>query len=114
MEEVLKIPGANLTGPSLNKPRAFDIASFYFEGIEGESLVSLLDQYGIAASTGSACSSEDLKPSPVLLACGFNPVQAHGSLRLSLGKENTKKDIEYTIKILRKAVKKLRAISPYA
>ncbi len=114
IKEVLKIPGAHLTGPQLSKARAYDIASFYFEGIEGESLVSLLDQHGIAASTGSACSSEALKPSHVLLACGLSPVQAHGSVRFSLGKDTTEKDINYTVQVLKKAVQKLRKISPYA
>ena len=72
-----------------------------------------LDMYGIACSTGSACSSFKLEPSHVLLATGLRPEQAHGSLRVTLGRFTTKKDIEKLIKILPKIVEKIRAISPY-
>jgi cysteine desulfurase len=67
---------------------------------------------GICASTGSACSSEKLEPSHVLLACGLKPWQAHGSLRLSLGRWTKEKDIDYLLKILPNIVEKLRKISP--
>ena len=70
-----------------------------------------LDQEGIAASTGSACSSEMLEPSHVLLALGLKPEQCHGSLRLTLGKEITKEDIDYTIDKLKEIIEKLRRIS---
>jgi len=113
IEKILKnIRGSHLTGPKKN--RLPHIASFYFDHIEGESLIMMLDQYGIAASTGSACSSKNLKPSSVLLACGLSPVQAHGSLRLSLGRQNSEEDIKYTVSVLKKIVQKLRKISPYA
>jgi len=87
-------------------------AHFRFTGIEGEALVLNLDEKGVAASTGSACSSKKLLPSHVLMAIGFDEVQAHGSLRLTLGRENTREDIEYVIQVLPETVKKLRAMSP--
>jgi len=87
-------------------------ASFRFDGVEGESLVLSLDNKGIAASTGSACSSKKLKPSHVLLAIGLNEVQAHGSLRLTLGRENTDEEVGYVIEVLPEVVSKMRAISP--
>ncbi|MBU4535743.1 MAG: cysteine desulfurase NifS [Euryarchaeota archaeon] len=87
-------------------------AHFRFSGIEGESLVLHLDARGIAASTGSACSSKKLEPSHVLMALGLEKVEAHGSLRLSLGTENTPEDIEYTIKSIKEAVNTLRNLSP--
>lgn len=88
-------------------------ANFWFEGVEGESIVIQLDLWGIAASTGSACSSERLEPSSVLLAIGLTPVQAHGSLRLSLGRWTKNEDISYTLKVLPKAIKRLVEISPF-
>jgi cysteine desulfurase len=84
-----------------------------FEFIEGESLISYLDVKGIAASTGSACSSKSLEPSHVLLAIGLKHEQAHGSLRMTLGRENTNADIGYVMKVLPEIVEKLRQISPY-
>jgi len=87
-------------------------AHFRFTGIEGEALILNLDEKGIAASTGSACSSKKLLPSHVLMAIGLDEVQAHGSLRLTLGRENTKEDVEYVLQVLPETVKKLRAISP--
>ena len=71
--------------------------NFSFDYIEGESLILHLDMKGIAASTGSACSTKSLEPSYVLTAIGLSKVQAHGSLRLTLGKDNTTKDIDYVI-----------------
>jgi len=87
-------------------------AHFRFTGIEGEALILNLDEKGIAGSTGSACSSKKLLPSHVLMAIGLDEVQAHGSLRLTLGRENTKEDVEYVLQVLPETVKKLRAISP--
>ncbi len=87
-------------------------AHFRFTGIEGEALILNLDERGIAASTGSACSSKKLLPSHVLMAIALDEVQAHGSLRLTLGRENTKEDVEYVLQVLPETVKKLRAISP--
>ena len=86
--------------------------SFCFEGIEGESLLLLLDDKGICASSGSACTSGSLDPSHVLLAIGRVHDIAHGSLRLSLSEENTEKEIDYTIKAVKEVVEYLRGISP--
>lgn len=86
--------------------------NFCFEGIEGESLLLLLDDKGICVSSGSACTSGSLDPSHVLLAIGRAHDIAHGSLRLSLSEENTKEEIEYTIKSVKEVVGYLRSISP--
>ena len=108
---VLKIEDSRLNGhPARRLPNN---ANFIFSYVEGESLVMDLDEYGIAASTGSACSSVSLEPSHVLLAIGLKPQEAHGSLRLSLGKWTTKKDVDYVLEILPKAVDRLRKISPF-
>jgi cysteine desulfurase len=87
-------------------------ANFRFTGIEGESLILHLDSKGIAASTGSACSSTKLEPSHVLMAIGLKEVEAHGSLRISLGHENTEKDIDYAVTAIKEVVEKLRKMSP--
>ncbi len=84
-----------------------------FEFIEGESMLLNLDMKGVAASSGSACTSGSLEPSHVLLAIGLPPEIAHGSLRLTLGKDNTEEDIDYVIDILPKIIEKLRALSPF-
>lgn len=86
--------------------------NFCFEGIEGESLLLLLDDKGICASSGSACTSGSLDPSHVLLAIGRVHDIAHGSLRLSLSEKNTEEEIEYTIKAVKEVVGYLRSISP--
>jgi len=88
-------------------------ANFWFSFIEGEALIMRLDLLGIAASTGSACSSEELKPSHVLLALGLKPQQAHGSLRLSLGRWTKEKEIDFVLRVLPEVVKNLRKISPF-
>ena len=86
--------------------------NFCFEGIEGESLLLLLDEKGIAASSGSACTSGSLDPSHVLLAIGRVHDVAHGSLRLSLGEDITDEDIEYMINAVKEVVTYLRSFSP--
>jgi cysteine desulfurase len=86
--------------------------NFRFASIEGESLVLHLDSKGIAASTGSACSSKKLEPSHVLTAIGLEKVDAHGSLRLTLGKENDFEEVNYVIKSVKEVVEILRALSP--
>jgi cysteine desulfurase len=107
---VLKIPGTRLTGhPSRRAPH---IASFIIQGVEGEAMLLHLDAVGIAASSGSACTSGNLEPSHVLLAMGISPKEAHGSLRFSLGKETTKEEINDVIKILPGIVEKLRKMAP--
>lgn len=111
IKNILKIEGAYLNGhPSKRLPNN---ANFRFSFIEGESLVIQLDLLGISASTGSACSSIKLEPSKVLLAIGLKPQEAHGSLRLSLGRWTTEKDIDYVLKVLPGIIKKLREISPF-
>ena len=86
--------------------------SFCFEGIEGESLLLLLDDKGICASSGSACTSGSLDPSHVLLSIGRVHDVAHGSLRLTLSEETTKEEVDYTIKAVKDTVAYLRSISP--
>jgi cysteine desulfurase len=107
----LKIENSHLNGhPTQRLPNN---ANFWFAYIEGESLVTQLDMYGIAASTGSACSSESLEPSHVLLAIGLKPHEAHGSLRLSIGRWTKRKEVDYVLKVLPNVVENLRKISPY-
>ena len=86
--------------------------NFSFEFIEGESLLLMLDMKGIAASSGSACTSGSLDPSHVLLAIGLPHETAHGSLRISLGDENTKEDVDYLLEVLPPIVSRLRDMSP--
>ena len=86
--------------------------NFCFEGIEGESLLLLLDDKGIAASSGSACTSGSLDPSHVLLAIGRVHDVAHGSLRLSIGEDITDEDVEYIIKSVKEVVTYLRGVAP--
>ena len=111
IKNVLKIKNSYLAGPI--QKRLPNNTAFYFSFIEGESLVIQLDLLGIAVSTGSACSSMKLEPSHVLLAIGLKHKQAHGSLRVSLGRQTKEKDIDYLIKVLPGVVKKLRSISPF-
>ncbi|MDP3998279.1 MAG: cysteine desulfurase family protein [bacterium] len=92
--------------------RAPHIASFIVDGAEGESILLMLDEKGVASSSGSACTSGQLEPSHVLTAMGVPPEKAHGSIRFSLGKENTEEEIDYVIKILPGIVEKLRIMSP--
>jgi cysteine desulfurase len=108
---ILKIEGSRLNGHPKNRlPNNINIT---FPFIEGESLIIQLDMHGIACSTGSACSSIKLEPSYVLLAIGLKPEDAHGSLRISLGRFTTEKDIQYFLKVLPGIIKQLRKISPY-
>ena len=111
IKEVLKIKNSHLNGHP--EKRLAKNANFSFDFIEGESLVMQLDMEGIACSTGSACSSIKLEPSHVLLATGLRAEQAHGSLRVSLGRYTTEKDINKLIEVLPKIVKKIRDISPF-
>jgi len=110
IKNVLKIENSHLNGHPVK--RLPNNANFWFDFIEGESLITHLDFYGIAASTGSACSSKSLEPSHVLMAIGLKHEQAHGSLRLTLGKYTSKSDIDYVLSVLPKTIKKLREISP--
>jgi cysteine desulfurase len=110
IERLLTIPGAHLTGhPSERLPNN---ASFCFERIEGESVLLNLDLLGIAASSGSACTSASLDPSHVLVALGIPIELAHGSLRLTLGKENTQEDVDTICAALPGILEQLRALAP--
>lgn len=111
IKEVLKVENSWLNGHP--KKRLPNNAHFCFGLIEGESLVLRLDEKGIAASTGSACSSKSLEPSHVLIRIGLKHEEAHGSLRLTLGRENTKEEIDYVIEVIPEEVEKLREISPF-
>jgi len=110
IKNTLQIEESYLNGHP--EKRLVNNAHFRFTGIEGESLLLGLDEQGIATSTGSACSSQKLQASHVLLAIGLDPVQAHGSLRMSLGRENTKEEITYVSTVLPEVVEKLRMMSP--
>ena len=108
IEGILPIPRSRLTGhPTERLPNN---ASFCFEGVEGESILLKLDLLGIAASTGSACTSGSVDPSHVLIAMGLPAEWSHGSLRLTLGKENTEEEIETVIAALPGIVEKVRGL----
>jgi cysteine desulfurase len=107
---ITAIEDVTLTGhPTQRLPNH---ASFLFKYIEGESMLLGLDMKGIAASTGSACTSGSLEPSHVLLAMGIKHEDAHGSLRITLGKDNTEDDVDYFLEVIKPIVEKLRAMSP--
>lgn len=105
-----EIPYTRLNGHKTD--RLPNNVSFCFRFIEGESLLILLDQSGICASSGSACTSGSLDPSHVLLAIGLPHEIAHGSLRISMSEETTREDIDYTVDKLRGIVERLRSMSP--
>ena len=107
---LLEIPHSALNGDA--QKRLPGNANFCFEGIEGESLLLLLDDKGISASSGSACTSGSLDPSHVLLAIGRVHDVAHGSLRLSLGEDITEEEVDYIIKSVKEVVEYLRSFSP--
>ncbi len=110
IEGLSKIPHGILNGD--RSQRLPGNVSFCFEGIEGEAMLLLLDDKGISASSGSACTSGSLDPSHVLLALGRPHEIAHGSLRLSLSAENTAEEIDYTVRAVDETVSYLRSISP--
>ncbi|WP_434309190.1 cysteine desulfurase NifS [Hominifimenecus sp. rT4P-3] len=105
-----EIPFTRLNGD--RKKRLPGNANFSFQFIEGESLLIMLDMEGICASSGSACTTGSLDPSHVLMAIGLPHEIAHGSLRLTLGEENTKEEIDFVIENLKKIVGRLREMSP--
>ena len=111
IEGLDKIPYGELNGDRNN--RLPSNVNFCFEGIEGESLLLLLDDKGVCASSGSACTSGSLDPSHVLLAIGRPHEVAHGSLRLSLGEETTEADVDYLIDAVTEVVTYLRNMSPF-
>lgn len=110
IRELLKLPRTRLNGHA--EKRLPGNVNISFEGIEGESLLLMLDMNGIAASSGSACTSGSLDPSHVLLAIGLPHEVAHGSLRLSINENNTGKDIDYILEKLPPIVERLREMSP--
>ena len=110
IDELLTIPEACLNGSRKN--RLCNNVNVSFSHIEGESILLGLDDKGVAVSTGSACTSQKLEPSHVLIALGVKPEDAHGSIRFSLSKYTTKEEIDYTIKSVKAVVENLRKISP--
>lgn len=111
IERVLKeIPYSRLNGHRTD--RLPNNANFCFRFVEGESMLILLDQKGICASSGSACTSGSLDPSHVLLAIGLPHEIAHGSLRITLSEKTTKEEIDYTVDELKKIIERLRQMSP--
>ena len=111
IEKVLDtVPEAYLNGDE--KIRLPNLVNFRFKAIEGESLILLLDAKGYQTSTGSACSSKTLEASPVLTALGLDPVDVHGSLRISLGPESDSFDIDAFVTAIAESVERLRQMSP--
>lgn len=110
IEGILKIPQTRLNGHPTD--RLAGNVNISIRGIEGESLLLMLDLNGICASSGSACTSGSLDPSHVLLAIGLPHEIAHGSLRLSIGEDTTDEDIDYILEVVPKVVDRLRAMSP--
>ncbi len=111
LEKILKeIPNSRLNGDE--EKRLQNNINVSFDYIEGEALLTKLDEKGIAVSTGSACSSKNLEPSHVLTAMGLTPVQAHGSIRITLSKHTKKEELDYTVLCIKKAVEELRELSP--
>ncbi len=111
IKELTKIKESRLNGDPIK--RLCGNVNISFRGIEGESLLLMLDLEGICASSGSACTSGSLDPSHVLLALGLDHATAHGSLRLSITEETTDEDIDYIIEAVPRVLSKLRAMSPY-
>ena len=95
--------------PEKRLPNTLNIS---FQYLEGESIILSLDMEGVAVSTGSACTSGSLEPSHVLMAMGIEPVDSQGSIRFSLGTDNTKEDMDYCLKVLPPIIKRLRDMSP--
>ncbi len=108
---ILEIKGVKLTGHPTK--RAPHIASFVIDGVEGEAMVLSLSDLGIIVSSGSACTSGDLRPSHVLTAMGLPPEKSHGSLRFSLDESTTRADVTYVLEKLPGIIKNLRLMSPF-
>ena len=108
IDGLLAISGSQLTGHPTN--RLANNASFCFEGVEGESILLNLDLLGVAASTGSACTSGSVDPSHVLVAMGIPVEVAHGSLRLTLGKNNTDADVDVILSAVPGIIEKLQGL----
>jgi len=114
--KIMKILPQNIKGVYFNVPkniRVPNIINIRFDYIEGESLVYMLDTHRIGVSTGSACASAFLTASDTLISMGLKPEQAQGSIRISMGRFTTKKDISYLLEILPQVVEQLRRVSPF-
>ncbi|MGC9976648.1 MAG: aminotransferase class V-fold PLP-dependent enzyme, partial [Syntrophales bacterium] len=110
-EILSRIPNSRVNGTRLNRlPNTTNIS---FEFVEGEAILLLMDDYGICASSGSACTSGSLQPSHVLRAMGVPFTMAHGSIRFSLSIYNTEEEIEFVIEKLPSIIERLRSMSPY-
>lgn len=107
-----RVPGTIVTGPRDRGRRLPNSASFAFENVEGEAVLLQLDLEGVAASSGSACTTASLEPSHVLVAMGVPERYLRGSLRLTLGHENSMDDVDYLLDVLPAAVGKIRALAP--
>jgi cysteine desulfurase len=106
------ISGSEVNGhPAL---RLANTTNIHFPGIESEALLLLLDQAGICASSGSACTSGSLEPSHVLMALGMAPDDANGSVRFTLGHSVTAEDVDYVLEVLPPMIERLRAVAPCA
>jgi cysteine desulfurase len=112
IQDILKIEGAYLTGHP--KQRLPHHASFRFNHIEGESILLNMDMYNIQIATGSACSHKTLEPSHVLLAIGLKHEEAHGSMVITIGQSNNKKQVPIIVKAVNETVNRLRQLSPLA
>jgi len=104
-----KIPGVRINGTA--QARLPNITNLSFEGLEGEAMVIAMDLEGVAISTGSACASGSLEPSHVLIAMGLRPEVVQGSLRFSLGYDNTEEEVESVLSILTRVTDRLRRLS---
>ncbi len=115
IKELLKIPNTRINGPINNlDKRLCNNINISFKNIEGESIMMLLSEKGICVSTGSACSSHSLKTSHVLKALNLIPLEANGTIRISLSKYNTKEEADYFLKNIKTIVKRLRRMSPFS
>ncbi|KUK66067.1 MAG: cysteine desulfurase NifS [Parcubacteria bacterium 34_609] len=106
-----EIPNCYLNGHPVK--RIYNNINVRFSFVEGEAILFMLNSHGIAVSTASACSSPKLEPSHVLSAMGLKQEEAHGSIRISLGRWTKESEVNYLLKVLPEVVKKLREISPY-
>lgn len=109
-QAMLKVDATGVNGDGA--PRVPNTTNIYFDHVEGEALIIALDLKGLAVSTGAACSSGALEPSHVLTAMGLSPDRARASIRFSLGKQNTQKDIDYAIELIPATIARLRELSP--
>ena len=107
---IAKIEHVRLNGhPTKRLPNTLNVG---FKYLEGESIILNLDMEGVGVSTGSACTSGSLEPSHVLTAMGVDPAETQGSIRFSLGRDNTKEDVDYVVAVLPPIIKRLRDMSP--